>query len=112
MQQYRMDRDEHPGGGGGEGYSLIPVLDGAPQGWRRYRDDLEIWAPGTKLEVNYCVAARVVSRLKGSARRVGLRIPREQLQPLPASPAVYDDGGEVAQSEVEADYMRGISHVL
>ena len=64
------------GGGGAEGYSLIPVWDGAPRGWWRYRDDVDIRAPDTNLGVKYCVAARLVPRLNGAARRVGLRIPR------------------------------------
>ncbi len=73
---FKMAHDGNGSGADGAGYSLIPQWDGAPQGWRRYRDDVEIWALGTNLEVNYCVAARLVSRLKGAARRVGLRIPR------------------------------------
>ena len=108
------DRDESShGAGGGEGYSLIPVWDGAPQGWRRYRDDVEIWALGTNLEVNYCVAARLVSRLKGAARRVGLRMPRDQLQPGAAVPEILDeDGITVIQGAAPADNMRGINNVL
>ena len=107
-------RDESSyGSGGGEGYSLIPVWDGAPRGWRRYRDDVEIWALGTNLEVNYCVAARLVSRLKGAARRVGLRMPRDQLQPGAAVHEILDDDGvTVIQEAALADSMRGISNVL
>ena len=73
---------------------------------------MEIWALGTNLEVNYCVAARLVSRLRGAARRVGLRLPRDQLQPLPAVAAQYDDDGEVIEEARAADNMRGINNVL
>ncbi|CAK0842458.1 unnamed protein product, partial [Prorocentrum cordatum] len=53
-----------------------------------------MWRYGRRanLDVNYCVAARLASRLKGAARRVGLRIPK----------------GEAT----EADSMRSISNVL
>ncbi|CAK0899794.1 unnamed protein product, partial [Prorocentrum cordatum] len=93
-------------------HNLIPVWDGAPQGWRRYRDDVEIWALGTNLEVNYRVAARLVSRLRGAARHVGLRIPRDQLQPLPAVAEVRDDDGNIVEEAQPADDMRGINNVL
>ncbi len=101
-----MAHENNGNGADGAGYSLIPKWDGAPQGWRRYRGDVEIWALGTNLEVNYCVAARLVSRLKGASQRVGLRIPREQLQPQRARDATYDDGGSVVSAAAAA--RRGI----
>ena len=73
---------------------------------------MAIWTLGTNLDVNYCVAAFLVSRLKGAARRVGLRIPQEDLQPLPAVEAVHAEDGAVITEDRAADYMRGISDML
>ena len=50
----------------------VPSWNGSPETWQSYKDEVRIWLLGTKLDVEYSLAARLVAKLKGSARRVGL----------------------------------------
>ena len=58
-----------------------PSWDGNPERWQTYKDEVRIWTLGTNLDVGYCVAARLVSALRGSARRVGLAMADNVLAP-------------------------------
>eukprot|EP00974_Lingulodinium_polyedra_P076347 7388842-Lingulodinium_polyedra.AAC.1 len=71
----------------------IPAWDGNPVTWRTYRDEVRLWVMGTRLDVNYVVAARLIQRLSGAARRVGLAMTREELLPQAAAPPRLDADG-------------------
>ena len=66
-----------------------PSWDGNPERWQTYKDEVRIWTLGTNLDVGYCVAARLVSALRGSARRVGLSMADNDLEP--------DQGAEASE---------------
>ncbi|CAE8590783.1 unnamed protein product [Polarella glacialis] len=59
----------------------IPTWDGNPAGWQRYLEELLLWLASEDLDVKYCIAARVIHDLTGSARRCALRIPLRLLKP-------------------------------
>ena len=60
----------------------IPSWNGHPDTWRRYEEEVRIWLLGTKLAVEYSLAARLVQKLSGPARRVGLAMKDEDLKPV------------------------------
>ena len=49
----------------------MPSWNGNPETWQQYKEDVRIWTLGTKLDVEYSLAARLVSNLRGAARRLG-----------------------------------------
>ncbi|CAE8596863.1 unnamed protein product [Polarella glacialis] len=61
--------------------NYIPTWDGNPTGWQRYLEELLLLLASEDLDVKYCIAARVIQNLTGSARRCALRIPLRLLQP-------------------------------
>ena len=59
----------------------VPSWNGSPETWQNYRDEVRIWLLGSKLEVEYSLAARLVAKLRGPARRVGLAMADAELNP-------------------------------
>ncbi|CAK0841034.1 unnamed protein product, partial [Prorocentrum cordatum] len=90
--------------GGGDGYSLIPVWHGAPQGWRRYGDGVKIWALGTSLDVNCCVTALLVSKLKGTARQAADNV-RGTNNVLLALEAAFNPQQAVRRGESKGEFF-------
>ena len=53
--------------------SLVPAWDGNPANWRRYRDEVRVWLLAERTDnISYSLAARLIQRLTGAARRVAL----------------------------------------
>ena len=82
----------------------IPTWNGNPQTFRQYEQDVKIWLMGTKLDVDYSIAARLVSRLSGSAARTARRMAEVDLMPTrPADPAV---------PATREQLMKGVNNLL
>ena len=60
--------------------SRIPSWNGHPDGWKNYKEEVRIWMLGSKLDVQYCLAARLVENLSGPARQIGLRMAEAELE--------------------------------
>ena len=67
---------------------IIPSWDGAPAGWQRYQEQVRLWRMGENLDVKYSVAARLVARLSGAARRACINMTEESLMPQRGRDAV------------------------
>ncbi|CAE8585764.1 unnamed protein product [Polarella glacialis] len=65
---------------------VIPGWDGVPTTWQAYVDDVRIWLLGERLDVPYSIAARLVARLAGAAKRVGNSMTAVELMPDPPPP--------------------------
>ena len=83
-------RDEH-----------IPHWTGNPETWQTYKDEVRIWMLGTKLDVEFSLAARLVSKLKGPARRVGLSMADAELEPKRTDPIDLKLGIKNLMSKLE-----------
>ena len=70
-------------------FNLVPSWDGRQDTWENYQDEVRIWVLGSPPGPEYSLAARLVSRLKGPARRIGLKMTDDELMP---TPPVYTDG--------------------
>ena len=49
-----------------------PSWDGNPARWQVFKDEVRLWTLASNARVQYCLAARLVRQLTGSARRIGL----------------------------------------
>jgi len=67
-------------------YSYIPCWDGNPAGWITYREEVRIWSLGVDTSVKSSLAARLVARLTGPARRAALSLKDDQLMPTDDDP--------------------------
>ena len=77
------DRDDHG--------RKVPIWNGSPETFEHYRDEIRIWLLGTPSSEDYSLAARLVSHLKGPARRIGLNLTDEELTPTKAVAANEED---------------------
>ena len=59
--------------------SFIPYWGGNPGTCRRYRDEVRVWLISEKKDVSHSLAARLVQRLSGAARRAALALTDDQL---------------------------------
>ena len=57
----------------------IPSWNGNPQTFRQYEEDVKFWMMGTKLDVEYSIAARLIARLSGPALRAARRMSEADL---------------------------------
>ena len=64
-----------------DGKRRIPSWDSNPATFYEYKDAVKIWALGENLDVNYCVAARLIPHLSGAAYTVATTIAEEDLMP-------------------------------
>ena len=80
--------------------NFVPKFSGDPTQWNNYRDDVRLWLLAEKQDVYFCLAARLVRGLSGSARRVCLKMTKEELSARPAT------------DTVPADLERGVNNVL
>ena len=86
-------------------HTFVPAWDGNPAFWKRYKDEIRIWLLAERTDnVSYSLAARMIQRLTGSARRVALSMPDEDLRP----DAAYKDGDR----EVPADHAAAVKRLL
>ena len=92
--------------------SRVPKWDGNPAGRQAYLDEVRLWALSEDLDVKYCVAARLIQGLSGSARRACMKLTEDDLQPRHARPEVRNADGDVITPAVSADLRRGINAVL
>ena len=90
----------------------VPGWDGDPRFWRRYKDEVRIWLLAEKKDVDYSLAAHLIQRLSGAARRAALSLDDKLLAPVRARAAVVDEQGVVRQVEVEEDLTAGVKNVL
>ena len=98
----RDDNHRHP----------IPTWDGAPQGWQKYVEQVRLWQLGENLDVKFSLAARLISRMSGSARRACINMPAADLMPVRGFAGVDDEaGGEIAESVLE-NLAAGIENVM
>ena len=78
----------------------IPSWDGDPSKWIEYRQELRLYQLGKNMEVSYCIASRLVGRLRGAARRVGLAMETDDLfPPLIVASDASDQAVRVARGE-------------
>ena len=112
--------EDHAGGGGGGGgaFQRIPAWDGTPSRWRRYKQDVELWLEGEDLDVRFSLAARMVTKLSGTARTQARLIPLEELRPVRgrmATPVLVGEDGTVEAEAVEGrppDLRAGINILM
>ena len=91
---------------------FTPAWDGNPQGWRRCKEEVRIWLLAEKVEgVEYSLAARLVQRLTGAARRAAMTLSDEDLmgEDSGVPEALGDDEYQPA---VKADPRAGVRRVL
>merc|ERR1712066_999027 len=83
----------------------IPSWNGSPESWKTYKDEVRIWVLGSPCTADYSLCARLVAHLKGPARRVGLGMTDEELQPTAleadehAEPPRAQEGGNTPPSD-------------
>ena len=69
---------------GGEAESRsahVPTWDGNPERWNDFAEEVALWSLGENLEVSYSLAARLVGRLTGSARKTARQMTAVQMHP-------------------------------
>merc|ERR1712214_244899 len=72
-----------------------------------------MWRLGENLDVKYSLAARLVSRLSGAARRACVNMPESSLMPVRGADAVMaSDGRTVETPAMEEDLAAGITAVM
>ena len=86
----------------------IPSWHGDPTEWERYRDEVRVFCVSTKLSSEYSVAARLVQRLRGAARRTGLNITDEELDA--DSPALDANGNALAMTRQK--HLAGVKRLF
>ena len=60
----------------------IPGWDGHVESFQTYQDEVRIWTLSQKLEPYSSLAAKLVGKLKGPARRLGMKMSKEDLMPI------------------------------
>ena len=61
-------------------HNFVPQWDGNPVSWRRYRDEVRVWLLAESTDnISYSLAARLIQRFTGAARRVALGMPDSEL---------------------------------
>ena len=88
--------------------SFVPNWDGNPGGWKRYRDEVRVWLLSERKDVSYSLAARLVQRLSGAARRAALALTDEQLSADPEVLEAHDTDGAITQPYIPADATAGV----
>ena len=92
---------------------FVPSWDGNPHGWRRYRDEVRIWLLSERTTgIDYSLAARLVQRLSGAARRAAMTLSDLELMPDAGADAKTDADGAVVVPAVPADPRAGVRRVL
>ena len=91
-------------------WSRIPTWDGTPSQWKAYKRAVELWIEGENLDVHYSLAARLVTRLTGTARMAADLIPLDRLRAIRgvqgnprATPPVQ---------EVPGEPRKGLDHLM
>ena len=98
--------------------SKVPSWNGNPETWESFKDEVRIWLLGVKVNVEYCLAARLVNALRGPARRIGLSMTDAELSAdPPAAPkggGKGGDGGDQAApaAATRAELTAGVTRLM
>lgn len=98
--------------GGHHRFHNIPSLDGHPSTWSRYKEAVHIWTLSENLDVKFSMAARLISRSSGAARRCCINMPKSELMPVRGQDAEYDADGVVVTAAADEDLEAGINNVM
>ena len=104
--------EDYGGGGGNHRFHNIPGWDGHPSTWSRYKESVRIWALSENLDVRFSMAARLISRLTGAARRCTVNMSRVELMPIKGQEAQHDDDGVIVKPAIPEDLEYGINNVM
>ena len=77
----------------------VPSWGGQPDLWEAYKDEVRIWLLGSPNTDDYSLAARLVSHLRGPARRIGLSLTDEELMPTVLEPELAETADEEARKQ-------------
>ena len=83
--------------GGHASHSRIPEWNGEPNGWQRWQDEVRFWRMSESMNVEWSMAARLVSGLSGPARRVALTMTEKEL--YDRGDLIKDDPATTAEPE-------------
>ena len=71
---------------------IVPSWNGNPETWQTYKEEVRIWLLGSKLDVEFSLAAWFVAQLKGPARRLGLAMTDDELSAKRSEPVDLKKG--------------------
>ena len=92
---------------------FVPSWDGNTHGWHPYHDEVRIWFLSERAKgIDYSLAARLVQRLSGGARRAAMTLSDEKLMPDPATDVRTDADGAVLAPAAPADPRAGVRRVF
>ena len=95
-----------------ERFNAVPTWNGDPSEWERYRDEVRVYCLGTKLSDEYSIAARLVQRLKGAARRIGLGMTDDELSSDPPPTRQDSSGNTVVGAMTRTQYLAGVQRLM
>ena len=72
-----MSAADYVSGAGGTLHALVPSWDGNPAKWRDYQQEVKLWQLSENLEVNQCLASRLVLTYGPSQGRSAQHGPRD-----------------------------------
>ena len=96
-------------------WSKVPVWDGSPISWRRFKRDVTWWLSSIDLSktTGYNLAARFLLRQEGIARQRGEEFSPEDLTYVPAATLTDPDTGEeIPDPDSSPDYLAGINRLM
>ena len=96
-------------------WSKVPVWDGSPISWRRFKRDVTWWLSSIDLSktTGYNLAARFLLRQEGIARQRGEEFSPGDLTYVPAATLTDPDTGEeIPDPDSSPDYLAGINRLM
>ena len=96
-------------------WSKVPVWDGSPLSWRRFRRDVTWWLSSIELSktTGYNLAARFLLRQQGIARQRGEEFSPDELAYVPPPRLVDPDTfEEIEDPDAQPNYLVGIDKLM
>ena len=91
--------------------AYVPLWNGDPTAWKGYEDEVRVWLLAEKTDVTYSLAARLIQRLGGAARRTALAMTEQELEADPAVPEIYGEDYNILQDRVPGSPRAGVERL-